>query len=134
MIAVDANLLVYAHLEDSEWNERAYELLTKLATGLEAWAIPWPCIHEFLAIVTRPRIFVPPSTIEQALEQVRAWLESPSLVLISEEGACWSRLEGQLRSSKLEGLPSTTRGSPRSAVCMGSASFGRLIATSTGST
>lgn len=103
MIAVDTNILVYAHRKDSEWNERAYGLVAELATSRAAWAIPWPCIHEFLAIVTHPRIFAPPSSMDQALEQARAWLESPSLVLISEEGAYWPCLEAQLRSSKLKG-------------------------------
>ena len=103
MIAVDTNILVYAHRKDSEWNERAYATLAELAASPAAWAIPWPCIHEFLAIVTHPRIFDPPSSLEQALDQVRAWLESPSLVLLSEEAAYWPRLEDQLRSSKLKG-------------------------------
>ena len=103
MTAVDTNILVYAHREDAEWHEPALTVVEKLAESAREWAIPWPCLHEFLAIVTHPRIFAPPSSMEQALEQVRAWLESPSLVLLSEEGAYWSRLEDQLRQSKLKG-------------------------------
>jgi uncharacterized protein len=36
------------------------------------WAIPWPCIQEFLAIVTHPRIFNGPTPIEAAIRQVDA--------------------------------------------------------------
>jgi uncharacterized protein len=103
VIAVDTNILVYAHRKDSEWNSQAHATLVELAMSPVAWAIPWPCIHEFLAIVTHPRIFVPPSSLHQALEQVRAWMESPSLILISEDGAYWQRLDELLRGSKLKG-------------------------------
>ena len=51
MIAVDTNLLVYAHREDSPWHDAALNALTGLAKGTARWAIPWPCVHEFLAIV-----------------------------------------------------------------------------------
>ena len=55
MIAVDTNLLVYAHRADSEWNAQAYRVIETLANGRH-WAIPWPCLHEFFAITTHPRI------------------------------------------------------------------------------
>ena len=67
MIAIDTNILVYAHREDSPFNAAASEALTELAGGLANWAIPWACLHEFLGIVTHPRLYAPPSTLEQAL-------------------------------------------------------------------
>ena len=59
MIAVDTNLLVYAHREDSPWHDAAYARIAELAESRAPWAIPWPCLHEFLAIVTHPRIYAP---------------------------------------------------------------------------
>jgi predicted nucleic acid-binding protein len=56
MIAVDTNILVYAHREDSQWHDPAYARMAELAQDRAPWAIPWPCLHEFLAIATRPRI------------------------------------------------------------------------------
>jgi predicted nucleic acid-binding protein len=56
MIAIDTNILVYAHREDSPFHEKAYESILELAEGRSPWAIPWPCIHEFLAITT-PALF-----------------------------------------------------------------------------
>jgi toxin-antitoxin system PIN domain toxin len=82
--AVDTNILVYAHREDSEWHERAAATVAGLAESSREWAIPWPCLHEFLAIVTHPRIFRTPTPLPQAVGQVDAWLESPSLVVLSE--------------------------------------------------
>lgn len=103
MIAVDSNILVYAHREESEWHATAYAKLAALAEGRNVWAIPWPCIHEFLAIVTHPRIYAPPTPLAGALDQVDAWLESPSLILLAESDAHWRTLRGVLSSGKIAG-------------------------------
>jgi predicted nucleic acid-binding protein len=58
MIAVDTNILVYAHREDAPFHQSAAQRVAALAEGRTAWAIPWPCIHEFLAIVTHPGISI----------------------------------------------------------------------------
>jgi uncharacterized protein len=68
--AVDTNILVYAHREDSAWHEPADRCLGEQAQSGPAWAIPWPCVHEFLAIVTHPRIYDPPTPLADAIEQV----------------------------------------------------------------
>jgi uncharacterized protein len=103
MIAVDTNVLVYAHRADSEWHAPARARLEELAEGAADWAIPWPCLHEFLAVVTHPRIYEPPSTVAQALDQVRAWLESPTLVLLTESGSHLGTLEKLLTEGRAVG-------------------------------
>lgn len=103
MIAVDTNLLVYAHRQDSPWHDAARATVAALAGGRAAWAIPWPCLHEFLAVVTHPRIYNPPTPLEQAVAQVGAWLESPGLVLLSEVGSYWPELRVILTSGKIAG-------------------------------
>jgi toxin-antitoxin system PIN domain toxin len=103
MIAVDTNILVYAHRRDSEFHPPAAGLLRDLAEGKGAWAVPWPCLHEFFAIVTHPRIYVPPSTGTQAADQIDAWLESPSLVLLSEESVHWPTLRDLLVRGRASG-------------------------------
>ena len=103
MIAVDTNLLVYAHRRDSEWHGEAAEAIRGLAEGHPAWAIPWPCIHEFLAIVTHPRIYSPATQIHTALDQVAAWLESPSLTLLGEGPGYMDRLTDAISSGKARG-------------------------------
>ena len=52
MIAVDASILVYSVREDSPRHGAVLACLGSLAEGGATWAIPWPCIHEFLAVVT----------------------------------------------------------------------------------
>ena len=103
MIAVDTNILVYAHRRDSEFHERAGTAVRRLAEGRTAWAIPWPCIHEFLAIVTHPRIYLEPSPLPAALDQVSAWSESPSLTLLAEGPRYGERLDALLRSARVTG-------------------------------
>ena len=103
MIAVDTNLLVYAHREDSEWHKPAYKTIASLAEARNPWAIPWPCIHEFLAIVTHPRIFQPPTPAAAAIRQVSAWLESPSLVLLAESDSYWKELQQVLTVGRVTG-------------------------------
>lgn len=96
MIAVDTNILVYAHRGDSGYHDAAGTAVRSLAEGRRSWAIPWPCVHEFLAIVTHPRIFDPPTPVESAITQVEAWLDSPSVVLISEPTDHWDQLKAML--------------------------------------
>ena len=103
MIAVDTNVLVYAHRRDSEWHEPALDFVKELAESRQQWAIPWPCIHEFLAIVTHPKIYAPPSNQAQAIEQVETWLTSPSLVLISESDDHWNLLQELIRNGRVVG-------------------------------
>jgi toxin-antitoxin system PIN domain toxin len=103
VIAVDTNLLVYAHRKDSAWHEPAALRVTELAEGRSPWAIPWPCLHEFYAIVTHPRIYDPPSKPRQAVGQIAAWLESPSLVLLAETPGYWPRLERVIETSHIAG-------------------------------
>lgn len=86
MIAVDTNVLVHAHRQDSEHHDQALAALNSLASGRERFAIPWPCIHEFIAITTHPRIFAPPTKTGTALEAVNGLASLPNLVLLGEAG------------------------------------------------
>ena len=103
MIAVDTNILVYAHREDSQWHEAASTRVAELAEGRGAWAIPWPCIHEFLAIASHPKIFTPPTPLAAAIDQVEAWLESPTLHVLAESQLHWPQLRALLQSGKVAG-------------------------------
>jgi hypothetical protein len=103
VIAVDTNILVYAHREESEWHEQAERAVRGLAEGAATWAIPWPCVHEFLAITTHPRIFRAPSPLEVALDQIDAWFESPSIVMLAEDAAYWGTLRTLVAQARIEG-------------------------------
>jgi predicted nucleic acid-binding protein len=58
VIAVDTNILVYAHRRDSEWHGPAVRTVTELAEGAAPWAIPWPELRKLLATarLTGPKV------------------------------------------------------------------------------
>lgn len=103
MIAVDTNILVYGHRVDSPWHTRAKALIRQLAEGANFWAIPWPCVHELLAVVTHPRVYKAPSSLDVALSQVDAWMESPTLVLLGESDEHWPTFRAMTVASLIVG-------------------------------
>jgi toxin-antitoxin system PIN domain toxin len=103
VIAVDTNVLVYAHRLDSPFQQRAAEALRTLAEGRSAWAIPWPCLHEFYAVVTHPRVYQPPTSPAVALATIDAWLESPSLQVLHEASDHWAVLSALLKKGGVAG-------------------------------
>ncbi len=84
MRAVDTNILVYAHRQEPSEHAVAQKVLAELATGAQPWVLPWPCIYEFLRVVTHPRVFHPPTPVQEAWEAVELLLDSPSVVVVSE--------------------------------------------------
>ena len=103
MIAVDSNLLIYSHREDSSFHAAAKELIDSLRHQSGPWAIPWPCVHEFISIVTHTRIYQPPTSLNQALAAVDAWLAADNLHLLSESPGYFEKLRELARLAKLSG-------------------------------
>ena len=101
MIAVDTNILVHAHRAESPWHEPAIKALGDLAA--EQWSLPWPCVHEFLSIVTHPRIFDPPTPLADALKAVDVWLKAPTVELLAEHTGYWDVLAELLSASRVSG-------------------------------
>jgi toxin-antitoxin system PIN domain toxin len=99
VIAVDTNVLVYARRAELPRHGAARALLRALAEGDEPWALPWPCIYEFLRVVTHPRVFDPPTDLGAALEDLASLVASPSLVLLGEGPSHF----GHLRAAMTDG-------------------------------
>ncbi len=102
MIAVDTNVLVYAHRGESPFHAPARECMRSLAEGSRRWGIPVSCLHEFMAVVTNPKIFRPASTGTQALAQVDAWLASPQAQVLHSGPQHWRILCELTLKSKLQ--------------------------------
>ena len=77
MILLDANLLVYAHVEASPDHQRARMWLDDRLDGSAAVGFPWPTTLAFLRLVTNPRIFERPEPMQRAWQQVEEWLSRP---------------------------------------------------------
>jgi uncharacterized protein len=54
-------------------------------------------------VVTHPRIFSTPSPLDAAVDQVGAWIESPSLSLLAEGHGFWGEFSAQLLTSRVAG-------------------------------
>jgi toxin-antitoxin system PIN domain toxin len=92
VIAVDSNILVYAHRDDAPFHQAAVELLGGLAESGGPWAIPWPCVHEFLAVSTSRKAYSAPSRMDVALGFMDALLGSPQLRILHETAGHWAAL------------------------------------------
>lgn len=103
MIAVDSNLLIYAHKEGSPFHTAAAELVDSLRHAPGPWAIPWPCIHEFIGIVTHPGIYKPASTLSEALGFLDSLFAGPQLQLLSESSGYFDRLRVITTAARLKG-------------------------------
>lgn len=103
MRAIDTNVLIFASIPSSQQHEVAAGLLVELAEGPGPWAIPWPCVYEYLRVVTHPRVYHPPMPLERAQENVDRILASPSLVLLSETERHSAVLARVLRASGATG-------------------------------
>ena len=103
MIAIDTQLLVYAHRSDSPWHAPARDRIAELANSGTRWAIALHCLVEFHAVVTRPGVYKPASTTVQALDQVDIWLEAPSLSVLSEDLQTWTVTRELIRAGSITG-------------------------------
>lgn len=104
MLAVDTNILVYAHRRETAEHPIASQRIRSLAEGAEPWAIPWPCIYEFFSVVTNTRIWKgAASEPQQAAEQIAAWAASPSLRLLGETNHFWPLLQKFLQRPRVRG-------------------------------
>jgi hypothetical protein len=104
VIAVDTNVLVYAHRREPAEHDRAFELVRGLAEGSEPWVIPWPCVYEFFSVVTNARIWkAAASSPDQAWKQLAGWLAAPELRLLAEPEGFAGILSGFLRRPRVRG-------------------------------
>lgn len=104
MLAVDTNVLVYAHRREAHEHAAAKGKIQVLAEGMAPWAIPWPCVYEFFSVVTNAKIWKDAaSTPEQAWAQIDAWCSSPSVQLLAETGTFLEILAGYLRRPRVRG-------------------------------
>lgn len=92
-----------ARRQELEYHEPALELLGSLAEGADPWAIPWPCIYEFLRVVTHPRLFDPPSKMAVLLEDLELLFDSPSLSLLGEGPAHTGHLRRMVEGGGVSG-------------------------------
>ena len=103
MIAIDTNVLVYAHREDSAHHARALALLQELTSSEVPWAVPMQCLVEFVGIVTHPRIYAPPTPLAIALDTIDKLVAVPTIRVLSESANDWPVLSKAFRKARVRG-------------------------------
>jgi uncharacterized protein len=103
VIAVDTNILVYAYRKESPFHAIAFEKVRMLAESGASWAIPWPCVHEFISITTNPKVFSTNNSLEESFNQIRVWRSSETLQLLAETDEHFGQLQELLLSAKARG-------------------------------
>ncbi|MCY4581849.1 MAG: type II toxin-antitoxin system VapC family toxin [Chloroflexi bacterium] len=84
MLLPDVNVLIYAHVEDSTPDHAEYaRWLTRLATGPEPFALSILVLASFVRIVTNPRIFDPPSILDQSFAFISSLVERPTARIVA---------------------------------------------------
>jgi hypothetical protein len=102
MIALDTNLLVYAHRSALPEHRKAKNAIEKAAASRGGWCIPSFCITEFWAVVTHPKCAGRPSLPEEASAFLSGLIDAGAKVLYPRDGfaerlttcACELQIEG----------------------------------------
>lgn len=103
MILPDVNILVYAHREDAP-NHLAYrEWLEDVINSDQAYGMADLMLSGFLRVVTHPRVFSPPSTLEMALAFAEGVRSQPNCVPIIPGPRHWAIFEKLCRTANVKG-------------------------------
>lgn len=81
MIAVDTNILVYAHRSGFPQHRQALDVLERLVEGEEPFCLPVFVLAEFVRVVTHPSFLTRPSSLEIALSSIDALVATTAVVL-----------------------------------------------------
>jgi toxin-antitoxin system PIN domain toxin len=103
LIAVDTNILIYAHRQEFPQHAAALAVVRELAEGAAAWALPVFVLGEFLRIVTHRRILEPPSDERVALAVLDGLLGSPTVRVLTPGERYWALLRDVLRTGGVRG-------------------------------
>lgn len=103
MILLDVNVLVHAHREDSPQHPAYRTWLEGVVNGLQAFAVSDYVLSGFVRVVTHPRVFSPPSTIDEALTFARVIRSQPHCVVIGPGPRHWDIFIQLCRTARATG-------------------------------
>ncbi len=103
MLLPDVNVLVYAFRRDHARHADYREWLEELINGAEAYGMSDTVLSGFVRIVTHPRIFRHPDTIESALQFADQLRERPQCVMIAPGSRHWGIFSDLCRRAQAKG-------------------------------
>ena len=99
----DVNILVYAHRRDAENHQDYLKWLEDLVNSDENFAVSELVLSGFLRIVTHPKIFSPPSSLEDALSFVDAIRSRPNCKIVFPGDRHWKIFRNVALKAKAKG-------------------------------
>lgn len=86
MRVVDANVLLYAVNADSQHHEVSRRWLDRALSGSDTVGFTWLALTAFLRLSTKIGLFPAPLSVDDALDQVGAWLDAPGARVLEPTG------------------------------------------------
>lgn len=103
MIAIDTNVLVHAFRRDSPHHDAANRAVSERIAARRPTAIPWPCVHEFVAVTTNRRAFAQPSSASESLDAIAQLLVQDAVLPLGETPTHLATLRGLVEQSGVSG-------------------------------
>ncbi|CAA9242968.1 MAG: Toxin 1, PIN domain [uncultured Chloroflexi bacterium] len=103
MILPDVNVLVYAHRGDAPDHARYAAWLEEVAGGDAAFGLADLVLSGFLRVVTHPRVFTPPTPLDDALGFVEGLRARPNYVPVAPGPRHWELFTGLCRRAGARG-------------------------------
>jgi len=89
MVLLDVNILVYAHRQDASRHSEYLVWLEELVNSDQTYGLSDLVLSGFLRIVTHPKVFNPPSTMDKASAFVQQLREQPNFTMINSGPRHW---------------------------------------------
>lgn len=90
MVLLDVNVLVSAMRSDAPRHAIAYRALEQLRAAPEPFGVSDLVMSGALRVLTHPRVFVPPTPTQVALDWLAALRATPNLVIVAPGPRHWS--------------------------------------------
>jgi len=107
MIVLDANLLIYAHLDTSPQHRAAREWFSETLSSSLDVGIPIQSALAFLRLTTNRNILLGRLEMSFALEIIEGWLEQPNVRLLYPAEGHWPVLRRALLEGRASGVLSS---------------------------
>jgi hypothetical protein len=103
MIAIDANLLLYASDTSSAYHQASRRWLESTLSREEPVGIAWAVVLAFLRVGTNQRIRQNAFTLHEAIAIAAGWLERPTVTLLNPGERHWEILREVMTKGQARG-------------------------------
>jgi len=103
VILPDVNVLIYAFRQDSPDHKKYRRWLESVVRGEMAYGMSPQVLGAVVRIVTHPRIFVPPTPLEEALAFANLLVDQPHCQVIQPGPRHWGIFRGVCQRARASG-------------------------------